>query len=308
MKRQDYINGLANSPLPKSLYDKEVQHIPDEPEYVTEYAFSVLRGFKWSEKYFKEKYNLNEESNNIRQEIKTLKINTDATIESHFWEVKNTIQNIQELISENNYDLSDYKELVNKRINDTNDKIEKKTIPILESIEKTKIDFKQEISTIRKDIDNKTVDIISLKDEIYTKAPKEHKHNIKDIQGIESITDSVNKEIKRIDKELEDKATFEEVKTALDKFYTKKEVYSKKEINDKLEDIKPRGSTIVTWIWNWGWWSSSPTYIPFILLTNAERDALTPSIWYTVYCTDEIEWLYIYTSDGRQRLQMIIIS
>ena len=308
MKRQDYINGLANSPLPKSLYDKEVQHIPDEPEYVTEYAFSVLRGFKWSEKYFKEKYNLNEESNNIRQEIKTLKINTDATIESHFWEVKNTIQNIQELISENNYDLSDYKELVNKRINDTNDKIEKKATPILESIEKTKIDFKQEISTIRKDIDNKTVDIISLKDDIYKKADKDHKHNIKDIQGIESITDPVNKEIKRINKELEDKATFEEVKTALDKVYTKKEVYSKKEINDKLEDIKPRGSTIVTWIWNWGWWSSSPTYIPFILLTNAERDALTPSIWYTVYCTDEIEWLYIYTSDGRQRLQMIIIS
>ena len=307
MKRQDYINWLANSPLPKSLYDKEVQHIPDEPEYVTEYAFSVLKGFKWSESYFKEKYKINEESNNIRQEIKTLEIKTNATIESQFWEVKNTIQNIQESISENNYDLSDYKELVNKRINDTNDKIEKKTTPMLESIEKTKVDFKQEISTIKKDIDNKTVDIISLKDEVYWKANKDHKHNIKDIQGIESITTPLEKEIKRIDKELEDKATFEEVKTALDKVYTKKEVYSKKEINDKLEDIKPRGSTIVTWIWN-SWWSSAPSYTPFILVTNAERDILTPSIWYTVYCTDEIEWLYIYTSDGRQRLQMIIIS
>lgn len=105
--------------------------------------------------------------------------------------------------------------------------------------------------------------------------------------------------------------------------YTKEEVYNKREIDSKLQSTQwgKRYTEIKDDITDWYFTRSSekiqeqidanapwPTYTPFITLTNAERIALTPSIWRTVYCTDEIEGVYIYTSDWRQRRQMIIVS
>jgi len=104
--------------------------------------------------------------------------------------------------------------------------------------------------------------------------------------------------------------------------YSKEEVYNKRQIDTKLENNKSwkryteiNDSITDTWFTRSSdkiqetinSYTPAPTYTPFILLTNTDREALTPSIWYTVYCTDEIEWLYIYTSDGRQRLQMSIV-
>jgi hypothetical protein len=126
-----------------------------------------------------------------------------------------------------------------------------------------------------------------------------HKHNTADINWLD-------KELKQIKKDIEDKPSIEEVKEWLNNFYTKKETYSKREIDRKLEDIPNRWSTT---IFTWGrWWESWASYTPFVTITNAERDALTPTIGYTVYCTDEVEWLYIYTSDWRQRFNMAIVQ
>ena len=104
--------------------------------------------------------------------------------------------------------------------------------------------------------------------------------------------------------------------------YNKQEVYNKREIDSKLQNTwwGKRYTEIKDDITDWYFTRSSdkiqeqinanapwPSYTPFITLTNTEREALTPSVWRTVYCTDEIEWLYIYTSDWRQRIQTTIV-
>ena len=106
-----------------------------------------------------------------------------------------------------------------------------------------------------------------------------------------------------------------------DEVYNKEEVYNKREIDSKLQSTQwgKRYTEIKDDITDWYFTRSSekiqeqidasswPSYTPFISITNAERDALTPTIGYIVYCTDEVEWLYIYTSDWRQRFNMAIV-
>ena len=309
MNRKDYIELLANSPLPKSAIDKTTQE-PDRPEFVSNYETAVLNGFKWNIAYFEKKYKINDllysEVWNIREDIKTLKNDQQTTVASHFWEVKQDIENIQESIQEINQEIEDNKELTNKRINDTNEKIEKSKIALQSKIDiiqtdQNKIQTNQDktISNIEKEISEIKYDQTKSEQVIKDKSDKVHKHNTADIIWLD-------KEIKKIKQDIEDKPSIEEIKEWLSNFYTKTETYSRREIDRKLEDIPTKWSTIFTG--GRGGWESWPTYTPFITLTNTERLALTPSVWYTVYCTDEIEWVYIYTSDGRQRRQMIIVS
>lgn len=305
MNRKDYIELLANSPLPKSAIDKTTQE-PQRPEFVSNYETAVLNGFKWNIAYFEKKYKINDllysEVWNIKEEIKTLKNEQQTTIESHFWEVKQDIENIQESIQEINQEIEDHKQLTNKRINDTNDKIEKK----VKQVENSVIDLCPKISSIQldskeiKDIVSKTIKELDNK---ITTSSKESKQSI--TNTAKEITDKLEKRDKELNKQLEEKVNFEEVKEALNWFYTKKETYSKKEIDEKLDNLPKWWTTIIN---RWGGSSSSwPSYTPFITLTNTEREALTPSIWWIVYCTDEVEWLYIYTSDWRQIFNMTLV-
>lgn len=302
MNRKDYIELLANSPLPKSAIDKDTPEIKP-PEFVSNYEQAVLNGFKGNIAYFEKKYKINNllysEVWNIREEIKTLKNDQQTTTASHLWEVKQDIENIQESIQEISQEIENNKELTNKRINDTNDKIEKSKIAFKEEINIVQSSQDKTISNIEKEISSINYEQNKLESVVKDKSDKIHKHNTADIIWL-------GEDIKKIKKDIEDKPSIEEIKEWLNNFYTKKETYSKKEIDRKLEDIPTRWSTIFTG--GRGGWESWPTYTPFITLTNAERLALTPSVWWIVYCTDDIEWLYIYTSDGRQRLQMIIVS
>ena len=59
MNRKDYIELLANSPLPKSAIDKTTQE-PNRPEFVSNYETAVLNGFKWNIAYFEKKYKIND--------------------------------------------------------------------------------------------------------------------------------------------------------------------------------------------------------------------------------------------------------
>lgn len=303
MNRKAYIELLANSPLPKSAIDKKTQE-PERPEFVSNYEQAVLNGFKWSEAYFEKKYKIHDklysEVENITRAIESLKLEQNTTTASGFWEVKQDIDNLQNTLSEITEDISKEKELVNKRINDTNDKIEKSKIALKEEINIIQINQDKTISNIEKDISSINYEQNKLESVIKDKSDKVHKHNTTDINWLD-------KELKQIKKDIEDKPSIEEVKEGLNNFYTKGETYNKREIDRKLEDIPTKWSTTI-FTWGKWWWESWPTYAPFVTLTNAERLSLTPSIWRTVYCTDEVEWVYIYTSDWRQRLQMIIIS
>lgn len=303
MDRKAYIELLANSPLPKSVIDKTTQE-PERPEFVSNYEQAVLNGFKWSEAYFEKKYKIHDklysEVSNITKAIETLKLEQNTTTASGFWEVKQDIDNIQNTLSGITEDINKEKELVNKRINDTNDKIEKSKIALKEEINIIKETRNNDVSNIEKKISSINYEQNTLELAVQDKSDKVHKHNTSDINWLD-------KELKQIKKDLEDKPSIKEVKEWLNSFYTKKETYSKREIDRKLEDIPSRWSTTI-FTWGKWWWESSPTYTPFVTITNAERLALTPSIWRTVYCTDAVEWVYIYTSDWRQRRQMIIIS
>ena len=303
MNRKAYIELLANSPLPKSAIDKDTPEIKP-PEFISNYEQAVLNGFKWSESYFEKKYKIHDklysEVENITRAIESLKLEQNTTTASWFWEVKQDINNIQNTLSEITEDLDKEKELVNKRINDTNDKIEKSKIALKDEINIIQINQDKAISNIEKDISSINYEQNKLESVIKDKSDKVHKHNTADINWLD-------KELKQIKKDIEDKPSVEEIKEWLNNFYTKQETYSKREIDRKLEDIPTRWSTTI-FTWGRWWWESGPLYTPFITLTNAERLALTPSIWRTVYCTDEVEWVYIYTSDWRQRRQMIIIS
>lgn len=306
MNRKAYIELLANSPLPKSAIDKTTQE-PERPEFVSNYEQAVLNGFKWSESYFEKKYKIHDklysEVWNITKAIESLKLEQNTTTASVFWEVKQDIDNIQNTLSEITEDIDKEKELVNKRINDTNDKIEKKS----KQVESKIIDLYPKINNLQSNIKEIESNISDHKIDI-NRIDTKNKELWEEIKtNNKQLEKEIAKNKKELDKQLESKADFDEVKTALDWFYTKEETYSKREIDRKLEDLPTKRSTTI-FTWGRWWWESGPTYTPFITLTNAERLALTPSIWRTVYCTDEVEWVYIYTSDWRQRRQMIIIS
>lgn len=303
MNRKAYIELLANSPLPKSVIDKDTPEIKP-PEFISNYEQAVLNGFKWSESYFEKKYKIHDklysEVENITRVIESLKLEQNTTTASGFWEVKQDIDNLQNSLSEITEDISKEKELVNKRINDTNDKIEKSKIALQDEINIIQINQDKTISNIEKDISSINYEQNKLESVIKDKSDKVHKHNTADINWLD-------KELKQIKKDIEDKPSIEEVKEWLDNFYTKKETYSKREIDRKLEDIPTRWSTTI-FTWGRWWWEGWPSYTPFVALTNTEREALTPEISRLVYCTDEIEWLYIYTSDWRQRIQTTIVQ
>lgn len=310
MNRKAYIELLANSPLPKSAIDKDTPEIKP-PEFISNYEQAVLNGFKWSEAYFEKKYKIHDklytEVWNITKAIESLKLEQNTTTASWFWEVKQDIENIQDSIWEINQEIEDNKELTNKRINDTNEKIEKSKIALQSKIDilqtdQNKIQTNQDkdISNIEKEISEIKYNQTKSEQVIKDKSDKAHKHNTTDIIWLD-------KELKKIKQDIEDKPSIEEIKEWLSNFYTKVETYSRREIDRKLEDIPTKWSTTI-FTWGRWWWESWPTYTPFITLTNTEREALTPEISRVVYCTDEIEWLYVYTSDWRQRFNMAIVQ
>lgn len=244
MNRKEYIELLANSPLPKSVIDKDTPEIKP-PEFISNYEQAVLNGFKWSEAYFEKKYRVHDklysEVENITRAIESLKLEQNTTTASGFWEVKQDIDNIQNSLLEITEDISKEKELVNKRINDTNDKIEKSKIALQDEINIIQINQDKTISNIEKDISSINYEQNKLESVIKDKSDKVHKHNTADINWLD-------KELKQIKKDIEDKPSIEEVKEWLSNFYTKKETYSKKEVDNKIESIPNKWSTtIFTW-------------------------------------------------------------
>lgn len=244
MNRKAYIELLANSPLPKSAIDKDTPEIKP-PEFVSHYEQAVLNGFKWSESYFEKKYKIHDklysEVWNIVKAIESLKLEQNTTTESEFWEVKQDIDNIQNTLSEITEDMGKGKELVNKRINDTNDKMEKSKIALQDEINIIQINQDKAISNIEKDISSINYEQNKLESVIKDKSDKVHKHNTADINWLD-------KELKQIKKDIEDKPSIEEVKEWLSNFYTKKETYSKREVDNKIESIPSKWSTtIFTW-------------------------------------------------------------
>lgn len=106
--------------------------------------------------------------------------------------------------------------------------------------------------------------------------------------------------ISLLEKTLQDKATFDEVKTALKEFHTKDEVkenyYNKKEINNKLKNIKWWDTTVLKWNtsrWSITWTLSDQTDLQNALVltdyyTKPETDNL---LMYFKYWAWSPEWV-----------------
>lgn len=117
MTRKEYILYLSSNTLPKSVIDSKIT-APVQPLYITPYEQAVLNGFKWSEKVFDIKFwidtKLDQTSKDIQSQIKDNIDNLNKKIESKIQTADDNIKHIKD-------DLWAYRELVNKRINDTND-------------------------------------------------------------------------------------------------------------------------------------------------------------------------------------------
>ena len=279
MTWKQYILALANSPLPKSLFDKETTP-PLQPRNISDYEDAVLRGFKGTEKYYKsykwdsevEEHFLPEPSkNNITNKKKHVpeddifatdlasKVLSEGILTVE-WEletrlidklsslVDNSINNVDSKIESLEFSLNAEKELSNKRLNATNEKLDKKVVQITEKIDVVKDVIAEDIST---KVDTLNTDLTNIhnetKNELKNKSDKGHKHRVEDIEWL-------GKELKTLSVSLDEKATFEEVKSAIDNMYTKDETYNKAEINDKIDSIKPSSTIIKTW---WIWSSSN---------------------------------------------------
>lgn len=264
---KEYIEYLSQNTLPKSIIDNTV-NVPQQPIYITPYEQAVLNGFKWNEKVFNTKFKIDKKLDETSTEIHN-------TIDTKIHEIKQKIvdqtQNTQSTIQKIEEDLWQFQNIVNKRINDTNDKITKKNeitlweikeiLPKVNNIIETKTKtITKKIDTIQKDIewqiktvDENIQDINNILDitqkNIKKKANSSHKHNISDIDTLDEHISSINKSI-------DTRATFDEVQTALLSFYTKKETYNKKEVDDIIEDYTTKkGNTVV---WRLSPWGSNP--------------------------------------------------
>lgn len=144
------------------------------------------------------------------------------------------------------------------------------------------------------EVDHTHKEFIDIYGSIGEKADKVHEHKQ---YALSSDLKQLNNATSILQKSIQECITNNEIEVKLKKYIKKDDVYNKQEIDKKFDD----NQLFVRW-----WWHVS-SYTPFITITNAERLLLTPSIWYTVYCTDEIEWLYIYTSDWRQRFSMAVV-
>ncbi len=268
MTRKEYILYLSSNTLPKSVIDSKIT-APVQPLYITPYEQAVLNGFKWSEKVFDIKFwidtKLDQTSKDIQSQIKDNIDNLNKTIESKIQTADDNIKHIKD-------DLWAYRELVNKRINDTNDKITKKNetilwevkeiLPKVENIVETKAKtIIKTIETVKQDIEwqinavdeniqdiNSTIDIAQKS--IKKKANTSHKHDTSDINTLDEVIVSINKSI-------DTRATFDEVQTALSSFYTKEETYNKKEVDSIVDEYKKKKGTSI--IWRLSPWGTSYT-------------------------------------------------
>lgn len=263
---------------------------------------------KEREREEKEKENMEERENNIDDMLsKKELLETIPELEHEIEELELWLENIGKEIETINNSL----EWVGKEIASTKNDIVviKNNISISEKNLSDKIE--QEIEGVYKTTSEIKNELNSLKDN--DRKPK-----------VERIIEKVElpKDLARLSDipSLEEYAKKEEVYTKKET-YNKQEVYNKREIDSKLQDTWwwKRYTEIKDDITDWYFTRSSdkiqeqinasswPSYTPFVTITNAEREALTPTIGYTVYCTDEVEWLYIYTSDWRQRFNMAIV-
>lgn len=275
MTRKQYITSLANSPLPKSLFDKENKP-PLQPRSISDYDDAVLRGFKGTEKYYKSyKWDVEVEDKNSEKEdwddksehvlgetayatdlatkiladwILTVEWELESrileklnlSIETKSSETESELWNLRSILIEE-------KELSNKRINATNEKFDKKVSDAVNTIQSIKqlveVDHSGKIDSLYNDISNVRQSFFNV---LESKSNNGHKHQVEDIEWLV-------KRLKSIDDSVNDKTTFSEVQKALKDIYTKEETYSKTQVDSLVGDIKTWWSTILM-----NWWPDVP--------------------------------------------------
>lgn len=245
VSRKDYINLLANSPFTKKVFDG-LYNEPIKPRVLSDYEEAVIAWFKGN----KDRYNKIYWVEDIKTEVKEVKSSyVDDT--SKIKEIKSAVDWIYDSIKKELWvfrnndstlfletkvikkDLNSQKELNNKRINDTNEKIEKVKAKIAEDITNASNSLKNDIdslsafsNTALDKIDSLTTSFanenIKLSDKFTNllngKSDATHTHKVDEIQWLDINVFHTKEEAKKLEKKLSD-------------FYTKKE------IKDKLMSI-----------------------------------------------------------------------
>ncbi len=253
MQRKEYISWLANSPLPKAMYDKTVLQ-PVEPRTMSDYEDAVLKWFKWTESYYKSVYWIKDNKEDlpvgkmatILERVKE----TEKAIDFIYEEVDNKLSKRLEAVNsvENQIDrlteiVNADRSVINKRINDTNDKIDKRNentdAMINKEIETINTNMRQNAANTAKKIASleSSVDggLSEVKSALYLKADNVHKHTISDITDASDIIKPIVEQLDQTEKD---------IKKELKNIYRKDETYSKQQIIEKLNDVA------VLWRWD----------------------------------------------------------
>lgn len=268
MKFAEYIELLSDSPLTRAKFDALLKKrgIIYEVEEGDEYDQAVMSG------HFRGK----------RSEFQYTKPKKEQSIDAYKGFVKDILAEVEaKADKDHKHDIEDINWLsadlqaISKSINDIDDKHTNKHISYEESQKKYQAEIQSLNDKIKRlyakpEKDYSISDIKWLQDEltsiqtniqdasktitksIATKSNKDHKHNIKDIEGIDKWAKTIKSDI------LDEIPTIDEVKQALDNVYIKSEVYNKEEVDNKLKKAVKSvyvTETIGMWWWGGGWWT-----------------------------------------------------
>lgn len=251
----EYIELLSDSKLTKANFDKAVWFAPIIPKNLSDYQQAVIDWYRGSEDDFDDEYLWTKKVfDNASPEITELYKKITA--------IENSMAVVKVKLSKNR--MSDIIDILNgyiKQVNSIEKDIElsmkwqmnnKETITALknrisEIVKETKekaLFVKEELTNRIKNISDETKQSLKIQ-EWKTKTE------------IEKIYNTLDKETKNIISIIDSKASFDEVKKALDMFPTKDEiftsVYTKQEVDKKISSIKKWDITVLKNWWSTGW-------------------------------------------------------
>lgn len=254
MKFLEYIELLSESKLKKENFDKILWFSPTVPRSTTEYEQAVLDGYRWSIQDYKSEYT--EKTDITKQKIDII-INKIHTLDQKINEVSNSIpkktkdktKDIQSMFDSQETSIQSLWEKLEayKRLLDEEPQAIKEHRELLKSIQ-------QQIKNVQKEVKKVEWSIPDLSDILTQLKKLQEKTN--DTTQYTKLKDNIT----TLQKTLQEKATFDEVKTALKVFTTKDEVlenhYTKKQIDSKIKNIKQGDILVAKW---WGWWGTWTT-------------------------------------------------
>jgi len=267
---KEYIKMLSQSKLTKGKFDilLKSKGVQFDDTNLDSYWYAVVKWFRWT----KMDFDLTES-----EKLSWVEKKVDVVSSKLYEEVSKIDDKVEVLYTDNNK----FKQVINDTVKVSLyniNTIKKDVSAINDDISKTKQNNESNLKDLKSDIQNVSSSVSHIKptiDKIQSqissvdtyhndrvsgviwtlkmKSDKGHKHLLEDISGLSQELSDIKTDIAKKDSELNKRITNE--KQDLSDFYTKKETYNRKEINEKI-----------TRAWGWLWvvwaqindWTISP--------------------------------------------------